>query len=1003
MILTETEATEGALLSVQRPPEAPQPPQAGFRDLLGSAARVQNTFLSGGVALGAALERRQIRARNQVQGTETPDYNPLQDIAGYERYATSFRDTESPEEVVAVKRRIDRELEDRKLLDAAGAEGLVAQIAAGVVDPINLVPVGGSVARSISLGRDVARSAGRAAATGTAVAAAAEGTLQATQETRTAGESMMAIGATTVLSGVLGAAAPLVRELIPALSARVSRELTLPRPGQVDPLEPSSIALGAGEFGSSGAMAVRKLEGKLKSALGVDKIIGFSSPLLRTLHSPSRVARQTALELTESPFYLAGGEVSPIAVETRIKFWQSPLAESLEALDDAYVAHKRGNFHDKLRTFAEFKEQVGIAMRQEDQHAIPEVESVARIFREKVFEPLKLQAIKVGLLPEDVQVVGAPSYFTRVYNTQKISARRGEFVDRLTRWLVDDQAYRSKELDRTRPKMDPYAPSTRRHEGVELLDPLELREAAEEIVDHILGVADGRIAYESVPLRRGPTASRVLNAPDYLIQEFLENDVELIAKFYARTLASDVEIARAFGTPDMAARVTEIRDSYKDAIAAAGSEKASTQLAKQRDADIRDLTAMRDRLRGTFAAPADPDGFFVRAGQTLRNWNYLSLMGSMVVSSIPDLARPVMVHGMMSVLRDGILPLVSNLRAFKLAANEAKIAGAALDMVLDSRAMELADVGSIYGRHSRFERGLQAVADRYGTYTLMNPWNAALKQFSSVITQHNMLRAALKGDGMSARELEQLAFGGIDGEMAARIARQFEEHGDRSGSAWLANTREWTDREAVKHFRAAIVKDVDRTIVTPGVGDRPLWMSSEMGKVIGQFQTFAFASVQRVMIAGLQQRDMATLNGAIMSIALGAGIYGLHSKGEKKPPSDDPAVWIREGVDRSGITGWLYEAGNVTEKFTRGAIGPRALSGGEASLRYAERGVFGALFGPSVGRVEDLAKAIGGAVSQEFRESDVKALRRILPFQNLFYLRQLFDQAQEAAAGVMVD
>ena len=76
-------------------------------------------------------------------------------------------------------------------------------------------------------------------------------------------------------------------------------------------------------------------------------------------------------------------------------------------------------------------------------------------------------------------------------------------------------------------------------------------------------------------------------------------------------------------------------------------------------------------------------------------------------------------------------------------------------------------------------------------------------------------------------------------------------------------------RSVVDAFRSAIIRDVDRIIVTPGIGDRPLWMSSETGKLIGQFKSFGFASVQRTLIPALQDRDMGVVNGLALSGAMG--------------------------------------------------------------------------------------------------------------------------------------
>jgi len=973
MIITDTEARRGILGPVQMTPAPIEEPKPGLRTLLDSALRVQNTVVSAGVAAGNALERRQAQVRRQVLGEpEIEDYNALKDIAGYEPWAKSFRDAESPEEVITIKRKIDRELEDRRILDAGGAEGLVAQIVAGTIDPIMLLPVGGAVARSARLGEEVVQGAVRAGRTGAVVAGAAEGALQASQETRTAAESGMAIGASAVLSGILGGAAPLVRASLGSLATRTTKELTLPPAGTPDPLEPGTIPLSTS--GNAGAMRVQQIDARLKSAFGAEKLIEFASPILRTVQSPAASTRRAAVELADSPFYLtdnAKGVATPVSVETRVKMWQAPLAEALEDMDRLYVQHRQAG---GALTSKAFKEEVGRAMRRSDTHPIAEVQEAARTFRRKLYDPTKAEAIAVKLLPEDVQVIGADSYLSRVYNGEKITARRSEFVGIVQKWLKAEQGG----------------------------DPLELRELAEDITNHILATPDGRIPYEAAPLKRGPALERVLTIPDVMIEDFLESDVEMISRFYSRTLIPDIEIARTFGRADMRDAIAKISDEYKDLIAPVKSKAERVKLAKRAAEDIRDLEAMRDRLRNTYGMPADPSGFFVRSARLVRNWNYLSLMGSMTESSIPDLARPIMVHGVMRTLRDGVLPMITNFRQFKLAAAEAKRAGAALDMVLDSRAMELADIGDVYGRHSAIERGTQALVDRFGKWTLMAPWNAALKQFSSVITQHEILSAATKGAGMSKRQVENLAMSGIDAEMAGRIAQQFAKHGER-GSVWLANTQEWTDRYAIEAFRAAVLKEVDRTVVTPGIGDRPLWMSSELGKVVGQFKSFGFASSQRVLLAGLQQRDAAVLNGTLLSIALGMGVYALKSRVADKETSEEPGVWIREGVDRSGVLGWLYEAGNISEKFTRGLVGPSALTGGEMASRYSSRGVFGALFGPTVGRVEDIAKATGAAVSGEFSESDVRSLRRLVPYQNLFYMRGLFDQLQDGATDALVD
>lgn len=959
MLITETEARKEALLPIGNLPtdESVAPT---FKELFSAGMRTQNTFASAGQAIGARLERRQAVAREQALGGAKP-YNVYEDLEGYEEYAQSFQDVQIQEDAAVVKRRIDQENSDRELLYVGGLEGFAAQLAAGVVDPVNLIPIG-TAARSTS----ILGGAAQTAVAGAAVATVAEIGLQASQETRTAEETALTIGATTLLSGILGGAAPLVRGGISRLAGRVEREMELPLPSEPDPMAPRSQPLG-----SVGAAAVNISEAKLKSAMGVEKVTGFVSPILRTLQSPSVETRRIAQDLVESPFYFtdtAEGVATPIATETRIKMWQGPLADALVDMDTAFAKYKKGGGE---MNFKAFREEVGRAMRRSDESVVPEVSAAAKSMRSKLFEPTKAEAIALKLLPEDVEVKTASSYFTRVYDNDKIVARRPEWINTVTDWLVGQ------------------------HRNI---DRLELKEIAEQITDTILGVPQGRLMYDAVPLKRGPLKERVFDIPDELIEDYLESDAQTIAMFYTRTMAPDLELTRSFGRADMEEQIAKITESYRDLISNANTDKARKELNARRDDDIRDIEAMRDRLRGTYGMPSDPSGVMVRTGRFIRNWNYLSMLGGMTVSSIPDLARPVMVHGIMQVMKSAIVPMVKNFRKFRIAGAEAKKAGTALEMVLDSRSMSMADIGDVYGRHTQFERGTQYLVENFGKVTLMSPWNAALKQFASVITQDRVLTAALKGGGMSKREIEYMALSGINENTAQRIAEQFRKHGTESDGVKLANTQAWTDREAIDAYRAAIVKDVDRVIVTPGVGDRPLWTSNEMGKMIAQFKTFAFASTQRVLISGLQQRDMAVLNGTLLSTALGMGVYYLKTPEERL--SDDPIVWVLEGVDRSGVMGWLYEANNMMEKATSGRVGINRLVGGTPSSRYASRGPISALFGPSVGRIEDAVQAGSSLSMGELTEADHRAMRRLLPYQNVFYLRGILDQAHEGAKEV---
>jgi len=83
---------------------------------------------------------------------------------------------------------------------------------------------------------------------------------------------------------------------------------------------------------------------------------------------------------------------------------------------------------------------------------------------------------------------------------------------------------------------------------------------------------------------------------------------------------------------------------------------------------------------------------------------------------------------------------------------------------------------------------------------------------------------------------------------------------------------------------------------------------------------------------------------------------------------------------------------------TRGEVGVNKLVGAPPMSRYQSRNILGALFGPTAGTIEDL-NAVTGAIAQgEFTEADVRRIRKLIPGQNLFYMRQLLNSLEEDIA-----
>ncbi|MFS3890714.1 hypothetical protein [Proteus mirabilis] len=543
-----------------------------------------------------------------------------------------------------------------------------------------------------------------------------------------------------------------------------------------------------------------------------------------------------------------------------------------------------------------------------------------------------------------------------------------------------------------------------RQSALNHMTPLEREEldaAADDIVNKIIGAPSGIVPSELIPdglvKRAGFTKDRTLNIPDERIKDYLESDVNYVMENYIRQVAPEIELTAKFGRVDMDNQIKAITEEYNQLIADATTPKERSRLETRREADLRDIRAMRDRLLGTYGAPKDPSSFFVRAGRVARHVNFLRLLGGMTISSLPDMARPIMQHGLRSALKP-LGKMLTDIGAMRIAKADLREMGIGLEYVLSSRSKVIADLNDPYSRRSYLERGLQWSSQKFGNLTLMNQYTDTMKMWSGVITQSKVLRAANTldaGGSLSKREIKKLAHIGIDESMLKRIADQFKRHGEDLDGMLTGHSHLWDDRVVRETFQAAVLKDVRTTVITPGIGDTPLMMSSELGKIVMQFKTFFFATHNRALVSGIQSGDASFYYGALLQVALGSLVYVLKAKMAGRDINTEPANLVKEGLDWSGMMGWLGEPNNVLENLSGGTYGMSAMFGGPPASRYQSRNGIGALLGPTFDLGGDIKNITSGVLNGEFDDREVRSVRKLLPFQNLFYLSPLLNQVEE--------
>lgn len=540
-------------------------------------------------------------------------------------------------------------------------------------------------------------------------------------------------------------------------------------------------------------------------------------------------------------------------------------------------------------------------------------------------------------------------------------------------------------------------------------DPKELgKSIADEVFDTLTGRTGGGVRNDFLTIKaRGPLKERTFNIQDLFqasngraVEDYLEHDVEQVARRYTRVMGADVELQRKFGSVDMIDQINKIRDDYRSLRDGITDEKQLTALAKREKNDIGDLEAVRDMLRGTNpGAPADAN--YSRIVRSVNHLNYLRSMGEVAIASLTETVRPAMVHGLMPYMST-LGQTLTNMKGIKASVQEAQIAGTVTERVLGTRLATLSEIIDPYasrGPVEAFLENMTNIASRWNGIRLLTDMQ---KTIAAVMTQNRLLKGAAGYAELAPKEKAYLAYLGIDQSMAERIAKQFADHGETVDKVHVANQEKWTDEVAARTYRAAISKDVDSIITTKGVADTPLFANTPTGRAMLQFKSFALASHQRVLLRGLQEDQARFVGGLVAMTTIGMMATWLKAvSGNRTEKLQDigknPGWWIAEGFDKAGIFAIPVELANTFEKAT--GFNPvktpmKAFDQGSAiSQKNQNRSLLGSVVGPTGGLIDDATQVMGlpqkMLKGEEITQGQKNAAERLMPFNSYVGIRQM--------------
>jgi hypothetical protein len=556
------------------------------------------------------------------------------------------------------------------------------------------------------------------------------------------------------------------------------------------------------------------------------------------------------------------------------------------------------------------------------------------------------------------------------------------------------------------------------------------REFAEDIARDaarkILGV-NGRIQFNDlIREKRGPEIARALDVPSIELKDFLDHDIDRIMRVYARTMAADISIARRLGTPngqlvfenlarerfEKTEAVAKLKDKKGNPLSQEKQEKYREAIGDFYDSLEIDLQTLLQRVRHERGVPQDPESWAARGASLALMANTMRYMGGVTISSLADPGRVIQRFGLTRTFRDAFLPFITALKELRMSQREGKLAGTALDPVLHARAQSVFDLMDDVRPRTKIERVAQWGTSKIGLIALFDYWTSAWKQVAAGLANAKLLDAIETvmtnrgGEKALKRATEYLAKKNLVGDDVPIIWQQVTggPGGGKVKGVWLPNTDKWNISDpniarALRSYRSALVSEVDDTIITPGL-ERPSWVDRNLpGKLIAQFKSFGFSSTTKTLMAGLQERDAAHLNGMLISLALGALSYytwavsvGGAAYTEMKNASYEK--WIDEAISRSGMLSAFDFVQQVGQSIplTRPYM---SLSGGISSRREGGD-LVDALSGPSMDALDSVARILIGIDSPT--RTTLHAARKLLPYQNLIGWRRALDAIESSVA-----
>ncbi len=915
--------------------------------------------------------------------TFDPNFNALEELKRTRpdlvSYADKLSNVHNAADYVRKVAKIDYENDNRNLIARAPTHTkILAGLAAGVADPINLVPIL-RAAKVISTTGRVAYGIVTGGATLGAVTAGEEAALLATQATRTKEESFMNVIAATALGSILGGATGAlsnpVRDAGKTLLAKAMK-------GEDYKIEISEAGVPkvVGEAGSDlDKLGIAHINETLVKVLSGPEAL--RPPDLRAIMSPSATVRSLGDVFYNSNYIRkkhAEGEASGLRAQNGITQRDSQHNMTLHAVDQLYLEHTdTGALRAMVARPAgkispkEFNDRVWLALTDDTVvDSISQVNKAAKLIR-KDMDSLtgELQAAK--LIDENIDPKFARNYMSRVYDVDKLHSPqvRASFIDRVGNWLVKHNK-----------------------DGSIREVPISKSEAARQAslhLDKVRGETDQQISMSAIlenAITKGKfTKERSLLIPDSEIKDFLQTDASRLFKNYSskasRLLESQAALQRA-GFADFPSVIKAMRKEAVEATTGVSPEEA-IKLGKKFADEEKLANDMYRSILGQLKKP----GFGDRFTEGLMNYQFLRLLGGVTISSLADLAATPFRMGFLNTFKHGYFPAIRDLKTYNLSNSQLNHLHGALEFEQSNviRAFSGIDNFENLGRNTNsWDVTMQILTKGFIKATGIGFWTGLGRRVSTQVSAARTVEM-LKKATLGADEIEHLASIGIGKKDYAAIRSQIDAHVQEASGTFVINPHLWKDQAALKTFVNAIQTDLEGAVLKPGIESTPFMVQrSNVAKIMFQFKSFLSSSTGKILISGLQRRDGTVLAGYTGMITMGILSQALKDLINNKDPGKRDAVdMLTMGISNSGMLGLV---GTTVLDVSRSFYN-------KETSRFAGDFASSAVLGPSASQIKPIVDVTKNLFTGSVTNSEIKAGLRMIPYTNLFYLKAMTERA----------